>query len=245
MRRPFLIALLLALAAPAAAAAVAVKPPARAVLAACERSVDADERRAVFEGRMRAIAGADRLQMHFVLQRRDLSSLRWSVVEVPGWREWVASDPGVAGYRYTKEIVQLAGPAAYRAVVRFRWLDGEGNVIARRGGRSRTCRQPDMRPDLRVTRIAERPADDPQLRRYVVDVRNSGRTRSAVTALELRVDGGEPASVAVPAIRGHDTRTVTLVAPRCTRSLTALADAFEEVEELDESDNAFLRRCPL
>ena len=54
----------------------------------------------------------------------------------------------------------LSAPAAYRTVVRFRWLDADGAVLARSRATSRVCRQPDLRPDLAATLIEVAPPTD-------------------------------------------------------------------------------------
>ncbi len=69
LRAPVVALLLLALAAPAAGAAAVPRSAAKAVLDACERSTDELDRAAVFEGQMRTIAGASRMQMRFEARR--------------------------------------------------------------------------------------------------------------------------------------------------------------------------------
>lgn len=220
--------------------------PARVVVESCERSLQADGRRAVFEGRMRAADGAERLQMRFTLLQRTSEDRRWRRVDTPGWESWVTSDPGVAGYRFSREVVRLAAPAAYRTVVRFRWLDADGEVLARRRARSRVCRQPDLRPNLRVRKVKVRRGSDPGERRYVVVVVNDGRTRTPFSTLELRVDGEVPTTAAVPAMAPRSVRRVRVEADRCDPDgpgVSVIADAFEDVDERDEEDNLFVRPC--
>ena len=37
--------------------------------------------------------------------------------------------PGVKVYKYLKQVTNLAAPAFYRGVVRFRWLNAKGKLI--------------------------------------------------------------------------------------------------------------------
>src|SRR5687767_6408803 len=111
---PLVALLLLALAAPAAGAAAVPRSAAKAVLDACERSTDELDRAAVFEGQMRTIAGASRMQMRFTLQARTPEETRWSAVAAPGFGTWVGSAAGTSRYVYTKRVENLLAPASYR-----------------------------------------------------------------------------------------------------------------------------------
>jgi hypothetical protein len=163
-------------------------------------------------------------------------------VDADDWGEWTSSDPGVAEYHYTKEVGRLAAPALYRTVVRFRWVDAAGELVARRRAVSPRCRQPDLRPDVEIADIEVDGGN------YLVHVRNTGPTRAAASELELIVDGDQRRVVAVPAIKASSTRAIALVAPRCTPGgpgVSALADFSDAVDERDETDNGFARNCPL
>jgi len=97
--------------------------------------------RAVFEGRMRALPRAQRLQMRFALQVQQPGQPRWRRVRAPGWGSWAQGRPGARVFVFTRIVERLVGPARYRAVVRFRWLDGTGAVLARDRRASPPCRQ--------------------------------------------------------------------------------------------------------
>ena len=201
--------------------------------------MDPELRLAAFEARMKRVAGSERMQMRFALRER--SAEGWRAVAAEDWATWSTSDPGVAEYRYTKEVGRLAAPATYRTVVRFRWLDAGGEVVARRTVRSKRCRQPDLRPDLRVTSIEHRATG------YLVRVSNAGRTRAAASQLELTVEG-QPYVVEVGAVKARSTRSVEVEAPRCTpggSGLVAVADHGDAIDERDEADNVLGRDCPL
>ena len=125
--RATLIALLcLLVASPAEGAADAPRSASKALLSACERGTDQLDRAAVFEGRMRTIAGASRMQMRFTLQARTPDTVRWSAVTAPGFGSWVSSAAGTSRYVYTKRVESLLAPAAYRVLLRFRWTGPGG-----------------------------------------------------------------------------------------------------------------------
>ncbi len=55
---------------------------------------------------------------------------------------WRGRRPGVKIYRYLKEVTNLAAPAAYRATVRFRWLNGKGKLMRSAELKTARCLQP-------------------------------------------------------------------------------------------------------
>lgn len=145
-RRP-LLTVLLALVALGAlttpeASAQAGRGGAEARLTECETGETARERVAVFEGRMRAFRGVERLEMRFTLQVATPEQPSWSAVRATGFDVWTSALPDVTRYVYTRRVEALVGPARYRTVVRFRWLDADGRLVARAERRSAVCRQP-------------------------------------------------------------------------------------------------------
>ena len=111
----------------AAAPAIAADSTARLALLSCTTGLDAGQRTAVYEGRMRRVSGTRRMQMRFALQWRQPGSARWTQIKAAGLGIWVSSNAGVKTYTFTKRIENLAAPASYRVVVRFRWLDASGH----------------------------------------------------------------------------------------------------------------------
>jgi hypothetical protein len=192
------------------------------------------ERAAEFEARMSRVPGAARMTMRFLLEKRRSGSLRYRRVSAPGFSRWTSSR--AARYVFTRRIEALEGPARYRAQVRFRWVDGDGQVIARDRAWSRSCRQRDHRPNLKLTALQVLG------KRYVATVTNTGRSASGEFALELRVDG-VPKSVPVGSLDPGQTRDVELQAPSCATTAQAFADPLDLVDERFEGDNAHTIAC--
>ena len=117
MRRVLLICLLILLGLPAAASAARVK------LIACVPALAAQERTATFEARVRRAHQSERMQVSFALQVRDATLPGWRRVAAARPDEWMTSDKDVRRYLYARTVENLVAPAAYRTVVRFRWLD--------------------------------------------------------------------------------------------------------------------------
>ena len=240
MRRALLVSLLFMAAFPAAAQAASVK------LLACVPALEGAERSATFEARVRPLAGSERIQVRFTLQLREAATATWRRVAAPGLDAWLTSAPGVSRYFYSKTVQNLAAPATYRMLVRFRWLDGGGDVVARSRAASRSCRQPDMRPDLEATRISVTapPAPGPAL--YAVELFNAGRTAAPAFTVTLSAGDQLLDPVAVAGLAPGELRVLELEGPRCApgAALTATVDPDLLVDERDEDDNVLVATCP-
>jgi len=117
--------------------------PARAGHGAQVRLADCDPtaRTAVFEGSMDASPSTLRMQMRFTLQVATEGHRSWSRLPAPGLDRWRTANPGADRYVHTRRVQGLLGPARYRMVVRFRWLDAAGHLLARERRVSPSCRQ--------------------------------------------------------------------------------------------------------
>lgn len=224
----------------AAPSALAARP-AGVTLTVCDRDGAAAE----FQARMERVAGATRMRMRFGLQVRTPGRRGYRRVAAPGFGVWTTAAPGITRYLYTRRVEGLIGPARYRSVVRFRWEDARGRTLRRTRAVSRGCRQPDTRPNLRVLDIADEPADDPALRRYLVLVANTGRGDAGAFDLQLAVGGMEAAVTSVAGLAAGRERRVALIGPACERgtTVTAVADPGGAVEERSEVDNALTVDC--
>jgi hypothetical protein len=234
MKRLVLIVTVLAGLVPAATASA--KP--RAVVSACDRT----HRTAAFEGRMDTLQDAARMQMRFRLQVSTPDAPLWSRVSVPGFSAWVTSDAGRTRYVYTKRVQALLAPAAYRVVVKFRWLDADGTVLRTAHATSRSCRQPDPRADLRVVSLGHPLGSDG---RYDITLRNAGRSDAGASVVRLALPDGTVLSADVPPIAPGSREDVFVSGPACRpgSTVTVTADATDAVDERDEA-NAFTLPCP-
>jgi CARDB len=248
LRRPVLLALVLALITPAAAGARPDRPPARAAVRSCDQGAAPAERVAVFRGRMRALADAPdaRLQMRFALQTRPPGAARWQPVALAGWAGWLTSAPGVPAYVYDRRVANLAAPAAYRAVVRFRWLDADGEVLARARAASGSCRQSDLRPDLVVRDLQVAPARRRGRQRYVAVVANVGGGAAGRFSVAVSADGRRAGTATADGLAAGDQVRLRMSGPACPAGSTATAEADpgDAVTESDETDNALTIACP-
>ena len=248
MRRLALLLLpaAVACAAPAAASAAATAGLASVRVAECTPALEPEARTATFEARVRAVPGTDRLAVRFTLQTRGKGELDWRKVAAPGLDTWLTSDHGVGRYGYLKSVRNLSAPASYRTVVRFRWLDAGGEVIRTAKRRSATCRQTDLRPDLRPRGVEQHPSANPGDRRYVVLVKNTGRTLAPPASVTLRAGDHLLPPGTMSFVLPGATRHIAFTAPACAagEDLVVTADATGLVDEADEEDNELVVPCP-
>jgi len=239
---PFALLTLLFAAAPASAAG-----PSGVRLTACQSSLEQAERVAAFEARMRRVAGAARLQMRFTLQTRTGPAERWHALPAAGFGKWLTSEPGVGRFVYTKRLVALNAPAAYRTLVRFRWLGADGRQVASSRAISPSCRQLDLRPDLHALRVGVSAADAPNRARYAVPVTNRGKTAAGPFDVVVTVDDKALTAFSVLALAAGESVIVDVEGPRCREggALTVDVDPTGAVDERAEADNRLTTPCPV
>jgi hypothetical protein len=118
------------------------RPPLRATLTTCATGPGVDERYAVFTGSMPALRRTERMSMRFEVQRREPGGKRFVRVRGPKLGRWERSEPDRAGFVWSKRVEPLDAGAAYRAVVRFRWHDAEGDLQRSAERTTAVCVQP-------------------------------------------------------------------------------------------------------
>ena len=246
MRRALIIAAALlacALGGSAQAAASAKPPKLGATLETCATSPLPVQRIAAFVGSMPARVNAPRMQMRFELERRRDGERRWRRLKAKGFGVWERARPTVAGFVFTKRVNALPVPAAYRALVRFRWLTAGGATVKRGQARTRACHQPDLRPNLVPGALTGGlVARQTGLAFYSRVVRNTGR--AAAGAFSVRVGG---ASAEVEGLGAGEERAVSVRGLACVPLLAVVVrvDADRRVEESAERGNGARRQCPL
>lgn len=110
----------------------------------CVTSTVQAERSATFTAQMAATATTQKMAMRIELQQRLHGESEFHTLAAPGFGVWRTSEPGVEIYKYVKQITNLDAPAAYRVLVRFRWLDERGHVLKHDELHSSRCVQPTL-----------------------------------------------------------------------------------------------------
>lgn len=241
MRRAALTLSLAVAALAGGAAASAQAPELGAKLAACESGPSAADRFAVFSGAMPR-NGATSMAMRFDLYEKPRGGT-FQRVALANWGVWErTAKKNVPGFIFTKRVEQLAAPAAFRAVVSFRWYDANGKVLDTARKTSAVCRQPDWRPDLRVKRIILPPADGGQTK---VVIRNDGRSAASAFGVNVaRADFVKGATLSALPAGGQTTIGVSLGRCKPGNTITVTLDPAGAVDESDEANDTASLVCP-
>jgi subtilase family serine protease len=122
--------------------------------------------------------------------------------------------------------------------VRYRWYDEAGETILTARRRSVQCRQPAGFPNLRVAAIDIEPGEVEGTAVYKVKIANKGAAAAQNVGVLLRVDGEVvDEAEAIDVLEPNATRTVTFNGPVCRRSMRAVVDPKELIDESRENDN--------
>jgi hypothetical protein len=116
--------------------------PVSASVEECVTAANQSERSATFIGQMTATSATQRMAIQIEIQERTPMDIAFHTVTAPGLGVWRQSETGVRIYKFVKQVTNLAAPAAFRAQVRYRWLDAHGHTIARAQRRTPVCQQP-------------------------------------------------------------------------------------------------------
>lgn len=205
----------------------------------CARSAESG-RSAVFSATMPADPKASRLQVRFDLfTRPDYGGIWKPVKGVATFGTWDSSGPGAGGLKVTKQVTALRVGSAYRSVVHFRWMADGGAVVRSAVRASRTCVQPDPRPDLALTARAASSG------RFFVALRNAGQ---AARPFDVEITSGSKqlALRRVPGMRAGRAYVLVFTGLECQpgSTVTVTADSRGELAERSELNNVTELRCP-
>jgi len=102
------------------------------------------ERSATFTAQMTATSATEKMAMRLELQQRIGGESEFHTLAAPGFGVWRNSEPGVKIYKYVKQVTNLTAPAAYRVLVRFRWIGESGRLLRRDEERTPRCVEPTL-----------------------------------------------------------------------------------------------------
>jgi hypothetical protein len=110
----------------------------------CVTSTVQAERSVTFTAQMSATGATQKMAMRIELQQRLHGESEFHTLVAPGFGVWRTSEPGVKIYKYVKQVTNLDTSAAYRALVRFRWIGERGHVLKRDELHTSRCIQPTL-----------------------------------------------------------------------------------------------------
>jgi hypothetical protein len=103
-------------------------------------------RSVTFAAQMETVAGAHRMEMQIMVLERAPGDATFHPLTAAGPWVWQRSEAGLKIYKYVRQVTNLPAPAAFRAIVQYRWLGDKGRVIKTDALRTPVCRQPGERP---------------------------------------------------------------------------------------------------
>jgi hypothetical protein len=229
MRRPLSLAaasatLIAAAAVASGASATTVATPlTSASVTTCVSGTTAAERSASFRGQIQTLPGARTLSISFSLYQRTATG-GWTPVSAPGFDVWQSSTPGIGSFTANENVIDLPAPAAFRAVVHYRWLDRRHHVIRRDERVTPNCVMTLPQPNLfvaRLSRSADGAGNGTQF--YNVLVRNSGVAPAGPFSVALSVGPTALAPLTVAGLAPGSSQALQFTGPRCTAGTTVTA----------------------
>jgi hypothetical protein len=203
--------------------AAATAPLTSATVTACVSGATPALRSANFRAEIQAVPGARTLAVSFSLFQRTTLAGGWVAVSAPGFNVWQHSTAGIGSFTANENVVDLPAPAAFRALVHFRWLDRRHHVVRRDERVTPNCVITLPQPNLfvaRLTRSADGARNDTSF--YNVLVRNSG---VAVGPFSVALTVGQTAlsPQTVASLGAGSSQAVQFTGPRCTAGTTVTA----------------------
>jgi hypothetical protein len=228
-------------------APVSQTPTVSATVEQCLTAVDSAGRSATFSGQMVAVAGTIRMTMRIDVQERAAGETLFHTLDAPGLGVWRRSAAGVKIYKYLKQVTNLPAPAAFRAVVRFRWLDDQGHTLKHAERRTPVCEQFDARAKLVVGSVRASPLGGSAQANYQITLRNEGHSATGAFGVLLNVGGMSGPLASVPSLLSGTRTVLSIQAPRCTPGSTieVQVDPSHQVPEATGGGLTDTLPCPL
>lgn len=234
---------------PVALAAPDAPAPSRARLRAfeCRTALDPASRLVSVQAVMRPVPGTAAMQLRFELLERPAGAGPFSPVRGGDLGTWVSPSDATLGRRsgdvwiFNHPVRDLAAPAVYRFRVTFRWLGTGGRRLAEVQRTSRTCRQPELRPDPSVDSIAITPVPGhPKQAQYRVTIANRGARPVGPLQLTFApADGLQVRRRTISRVGAHRTLTETFTGRACAPATapTVTVAVQQPLDDLDPGDD--------
>jgi hypothetical protein len=237
----------------AAAASHSAGPRASLPQFVCQRAMDPGQREVSVTAVMRPLKGTRRLELRFDLLSKAPAATSFSAVRGEGLGTWVTpSDPPSLGsrpgdvWRLNHPVYDLPAPASYRFGVEFRWLGTHNRVIGGQVRDSKTCYQPELRPDLAAVAFnAQAVPNHPKRNSYTAVIADKGHTGAGPFQVQFTF-GTTITDHTVKHIGPHQKRTFTFVGPACdsTAPPTVTLDPDQQVNDYNRTNNSLPATCP-
>jgi hypothetical protein len=233
-RLAFLLVTAAALCAPAGAQA---DQTARVRMLSCEPGQENAGGAVTYAARMQDVPGTKRMSLRFRLLEK-VGDGEFERVSAEGLETWRRSRPGAEVFYYEQRVEGLHQGAVYRAVVRYRWRNKDGELIKTARRRSEACIQTGGLPNLRVAEVEVEKGEVKETAVYKVKIVNGGTAPARTVGVLLRVDGEIVDEEVIDLLDPKETQTVTFNGPVCHRHMRVVVDPKDLISESHEEDNA-------
>ncbi len=207
----------------------------------CRRALEPGQREVSVDAIMHPVPGTEKFALRFQLQSRPDHSGPFTQVRAGDLGKWISpTDPTTLGQRtgdvwvFSHPVIGLGAPASYRFRVTFRWTGAKGKVLATALLQTRTCFQPELRPDLEVQSVIAQPVPSkPDRSDYVAVVNNNGATGAGPFAVVFSSGGTAVATRTIARLPAHSSKTLTYRGPACSASqpFTVTVDPTHQVTD--------------
>jgi hypothetical protein len=219
-----------------------------ASLSACHTDAVPANRYAIFVSQTVAQSVPETLSMSvdFELQERSEAAGAFLPVKATGFGVWVTSQPRVGIFTYNHEVTALPAPAAFRVLVKARWIGRRRRVLHTATALSPVCVQPLIAPDLVIGRITKSAVHAGSVQ-YSVEVRNAGNAAAGPFAVSLTLGAQVLPAVTIAGLAPGATSAAVFTGPVCTagNTLTAEADSAHAIQEPADARRARTVACPI
>jgi hypothetical protein len=219
----------------------------------CQTALDPPARAVSVTAEMRPVTGTQRMELEFVLLSEAPGASSFSAVPGPGLGVWASPPDPTLGQRpgdrwiLHHPVADLAAPALYRFSVSFRWIGHGGRVLADATHLSRTCNQPELRPDLYVQSfVAQAIAGHPNIDQYLAVIGNRGGGPAKNFVVQFS-DGAKVVTRTIALLGKGSTSTLAFQGPLCVTSAapTLVLDSTTVVDDSNRANNSARATCPV
>jgi hypothetical protein len=185
------------------------------------------------------------MSVDFELQERSAGG-PFQTVRAAGFGTWVPSQPRVGIFTYNHEVTALPAPAAFRVLVKARWIGRHKRVLHETTAVSPVCVEPLIAPDLALGRITRGTGAVAGTVQYSIEVHNLGSAAAGPFQVSLTVGATALAPVTIPGLAAGASAPAIFSGPACTAgiTLTAVADPSGALAEPSDPRRTRTQGCP-
>jgi hypothetical protein len=222
-------------------------PSTAAKVNSCVSAPNYADRKIEFSGRMQSYAASPggKMQMRFDVLRKFNESAHWRLLTADGLGQWLANtEPTATVYVRNIALSQIETSAHYQARVRYRWVDANGKVIARKLRTTKVCKQTTPLPNPFLAGITTYPEPGQSTSTYVVRIENQGLSEAINVPVSLAIDGKPAVTQTIDSIGAGqivDLRFANM--DSCTSERFVRIDPQNVVRERNERFNDTVKPC--